>query len=324
MSENKAEQQDNQPEGAIIEDATAVEPESTEQVENNGADADISEELPDGTDATDDVAEAAITEDTQSAAGEQDETAKHLQQLSTLLHTNYEKTEQLANDVIALSGLTQETAVAVGELSLRTQKISDDIEQSADNLRASRLSNIISPVFLAISLVVLLILLISSFILASHHKRLQERLDKVSQMAISAVEQQNQKMAAFDANFEEQLGNQIKTVRDTVGKDSSRSKLNRLRQGNQERKLVRSSNGDWLLSGTKQELVTDQETIDALNAAFERSGRPLVPPKGMPPHSVATYLKADGRGGTELVVTKEAVAEAQPEKAEKPAVKKGK
>ncbi|CAH2032137.1 hypothetical protein [Trichlorobacter ammonificans] len=248
--------------------------------------------------------------------------AETLEQLTGLVRS----TEKKADDLMALlaemtrsqQAMAEEAAKSVTELSLIVQKVADDTEQTAGQLRTARVTSALSPWFLVLSLLALVLLLAGMGYLAMQQKRLQERQDKVSFIATEAAEIQEKKLAAFDKRFAELLGAEIKGVREAVGRESVKSKLNRLRNGATEQRIIRKSSGDWVLPGKKEELVTDQETIEALNQAFEKSGRQLVTPPSIPPHSVLSILKPDGKGGTELVVTRDAVPPQQPEKAAEP------
>lgn len=250
-----------------------------------------------------------------------EEQAEKLEQLAVLARLTDAKTGEVAAELAQVSQslreMAGETAKAAADLSLSLQKVADDTGQTAEQLRTARVTSALSPWFLVLSLLALVLLLAGMGYLAMQQKRLQQRQDKVSFIATEAAELQEKKLAAFDRHFAELLGAEIKGVREAAGRESVKSKLNRLRAGAAEQKLVRKSSGDWLLPGVKkEELVTDQETIEALNQAFERSGRQLAAPPGMPPHSVLVLLKPDGKGGTELVATRETVPVAQPEKTE--------
>jgi hypothetical protein len=82
--------------------------------------------------------------------------------------------------------------------------------------------------------------------------------------------------------------------------------LNKLRNGLAEKKLIRKENGDWFVYGKKsEENITDVEVIKALNLAYEKIGRSLIPPVPLPAHNALCILKADGKGGTQIVMTKD-------------------
>ena len=115
-------------------------------------------------------------------------------------------------------------------------------------------------------------------------------------------------MAAFDQHFADLVGTEIKHERETINKESILSKLNHLRGGAAEQRLLRKSNGDWLLpKGKTEELITDHDLIEQLNQMFEKSGRSLTAHPSLPPHKVVSILKPNGKGGTDLMVTKETV-----------------
>jgi hypothetical protein len=79
-----------------------------------------------------------------------------------------------------------------------------------------------------------------------------------------------------------------------------------LRNGLAEQQLYRKNNGDWFVVSGKNEVpVADPDIIQELNQAFVRSGRVLITPYLVPPHKVVSFLRPNGQGGTDIVVTKE-------------------
>ncbi len=83
-------------------------------------------------------------------------------------------------------------------------------------------------------------------------------------------------------------------------------KLNRLRNGLTEKKLIRKETGDWFVYTKKpEECITDADIIEALNSAYRRLGRPLSTKAPVPSHNSLCILKPDGKGGTEIVMTKD-------------------
>ncbi len=87
---------------------------------------------------------------------------------------------------------------------------------------------------------------------------------------------------------------------------SVRVKLNRLRNGVPEMKLIRKETGDWFVYTKKTlESISDVEIIEVLNQAYKKSGRQLTTNIPLPAHNALCLLKADGKGGTEVVMTKD-------------------
>lgn len=90
---------------------------------------------------------------------------------------------------------------------------------------------------------------------------------------------------------------------------SVQERVNRLRNGLAERRLIRKETGDWFVFNNKkaEECIVDAEVIDLLNNAYRKSGRPLTTSTPPPPHNSLCLLKPDGKGGTEVVMTKDFV-----------------
>jgi len=119
----------------------------------------------------------------------------------------------------------------------------------------------------------------------------------------------NQKqLVTYDKHFADLVGGELKKEREVNSKASVHERINRLRNGLAEQKLHRKNNGDWFLATGKSELsLSDPEVIEELNQAFIKSGKALTTPYLMPPHKVVIALRPNGKGGTEIVVTKDVV-----------------
>jgi hypothetical protein len=85
-------------------------------------------------------------------------------------------------------------------------------------------------------------------------------------------------------------------------------KLNKMRDGLAEKKLIRKESGDWFVYNKKgSESIADVEVIKALNEAYRKIGRSTTTNVPMPPHNALCLLKPDGKGGTLIIMTKEFV-----------------
>jgi hypothetical protein len=86
-------------------------------------------------------------------------------------------------------------------------------------------------------------------------------------------------------------------------------RLNKLRNGLPEKKLFRNETGDWFTYNKKgnNESISDIEVIQALNEAYIKIGRAISPGIPLPPIKALCLLKPDGKGGTQIVMTKEFV-----------------
>lgn len=223
-------------------------------------------------------------------------------------HEQLNRLEYVASTMFAMNERVTELSKAVSALSLELQKVSDETERTVTWAESVKITSALSRWFLIVTIVVLFALLGGMAYLAVNQHQLQQQQAKVSMVAANAVDAQEKRLEEFNKHFAELVGGEIKNEREAISKDSIMSKLNKLRGGVAEQRILRKSNGDWLIpSGKTEELVTDHDTIEALNQAFEKSGRSLVTPPSIPPHKVVSILKPDGKGGTAVVVTRETV-----------------
>lgn len=254
---------------------------------------------------------AEIEDDLQRAENEMNYLREQIRQDPTVLAAVQEqqnKLEYIATTAFDLSEKVAELSKTVAILSAQQQKVSEDTEQTAAWAASTKLVSPLSKTFLVLAILVLVALLGGVGYLAVNQVQLQQRQDKLTAVAMHSVEAQEKRMAAFDQHFADLVGTEIKHERETINKESILSKLNHLRGGAAEQRLLRKSNGDWLLpKGKTEELITDHDLIEQLNQMFEKSGRSLTTHPSLPPHKVVSILKPNGKGGTDLMVTKETV-----------------
>lgn len=256
-------------------------------------------------------ARAGIEDDLQRAENEMSYLREQIRQDPTVLAAVQEqqgKLEYIANTSFDLSEKFSELSKSVAILTAQLQKVSEETERTVNWSESTKLVSPLSKTFLILAIVTLVALLGGTGYLAVNQIQLQQRQDKVSHLATQAVETLSKRQAEFDKQFATLVGSEIKHEREAIAKESIQSKLNHLRGGAAEQRLLRKSSGDWLLpKGKTEELITDQDLIELLNQLFEKSGRSLAAHPSLPPHKVVTILKPNGKGGTELVVTKETV-----------------
>jgi len=298
------------------EESPVVEPEqSMEQAEDDDEDGD---ELPLGVtgEGIQSLSErfnarAEIEDDLQRAENEMNYLREQVRQDPTVLAAVQEqqsKLEYIATTSFDLSEKVAELSKSVAVLSVQLQKVSEETEQTVAWSASTKLVRPLSKTFLMLSIVVLVALLGGMGYLAVNQMQLQQRQDKLTSVTMHSVEAQEKRMAAFDQHFADLVGTEIKHERETINKESIQSKLNHLRGGAAEQRLLRKSNGDWLITkGKTEELITDHDLIEQLNQMFEKSGRSLTTHPSLPPHKVVSILKPNGKGGTDLMVTKETV-----------------
>lgn len=256
-------------------------------------------------------ARAGIEDDLQRAENEMSYLREQIRQDPTVLAAVQEqqgKLEYIANTSFDLSEKVSELSKSVAILTAQLQKVSEETERTVNWSESTKLVSPLSKTFLILAIVTLLALLGGTGYLAVNQIQLQQRQDKASHLVTQAVETLSKRQAEFDKQFATLVGSEIKHEREAIAKESIQSKLNHLRGGAAEQRLLRKSSGDWLLpKGKTEELITDQDLIELLNQLFEKSGRSLAAHPSLPPHKVVTILKPNGKGGTELVVTKETV-----------------
>ncbi len=218
------------------------------------------------------------------------------------------KLEYLTTTLFTMNERMSELSKGVAALSQELHKVSEETEQTVAMFGKAKVTSALSRWFLLTAIVLLLALLAGLSYLAVNQLQLQQRQDKLSLIATNAVEAQEKRMAAFDKHFADLIGSGIKSELEAHNREAGMGKLNRLRNGAAELRLLRKSTGDWLLPSAKhEELITDPDIVEALNQGFEKSGRTLLTPANTPPHKVVTLLKPDGKGGTAVVVTRETV-----------------
>jgi hypothetical protein len=256
-------------------------------------------------------ARAEIEDDLRKAEDEMTYLREQIRQDPTVLaavQDQQSKLEYIASTTFDVSEKVAELSRAVAVLTAQLQKVSEETERTVAWSESTRLVSPLSKTFLILAIVVLVALLGGMGYLTVSQMQLQQRQDKVSHLATQAVEAQTRRQAEFDKQFATLVGTEIKHERETINKESIQSKLNHLRGGAAEQRLLRKSSGDWLLpKGKTEELITDQNLIELLNQLFEKSGRSLTTHPSLPPHKVVSILKPNGKGGTDLIVTKETV-----------------
>jgi len=242
---------------------------------------------------------------------ETEESPSHLQSelladISATMEEQTDKLTRLSSALLAMDKRFTELSTSVTQLSQDLQKISEETGQTVSWTESVAITSSLSRLFLVLSIIMLAALLGGMGYLASNQYQLMQQQSNASQAAAAATELQVKRMAEFDKRFAELVGGAIKSERETINKESVAGKINKLRGGAAERRILRKSSGDWLIpNGKTEELITDPEIIEALNLAFEKSGRPLITPPSLPPHKTVCILKPNGKGGTEVILTRE-------------------
>lgn len=241
------------------------------------------------------------------------------------LQDSLDKTQYISSKIGAVSDDTDRLIKQVNSISINCELLTAEMESITANTNTK---NVLSKTFLTTSLATLILLVIFQiymFISLINTQRLQNAAGSSVLENISGL---NKKMAAYDKNLTRALENQIQKdhaqpAAATVEKGGHAipgnkevasanvtpvlEKLNKLRNGLPERKLIRKENGDWFTYNNKksEESISDTEVIEVLNQSYRRIGRTLSPTVPAPPHNALCILKPDGKGGTEVVMTKD-------------------
>lgn len=216
--------------------------------------------------------------------------------------------EYITKAVFTISEQVSELSKAVSFLSAEVQKVSDDTEYTVKWSDSTKLHKPISAVFIVVACLLLTALYAATGYLAKQHIQLQKRQDSLSELAVQAVENLHKRQAEFDNRFASLVGEELQKERAVISKESVHSKLNRLRHGASEFKLLRTHTGDWLVPKEKaEEVITDHDLITFLNQLYEKTGRSLAVHPSLPPHKVVVMLQPDGKGGTLMRITNNTV-----------------
>jgi hypothetical protein len=235
-----------------------------------------------------------------------------------------ENAEQISSKLDAVSSETTNLAGKVNEISLNHEIMSAELESLVSG---SGSKNVLSKSFLIIastSLFLLVVFQIYMFISLINVEKLQSASGPAIMASFSGL---NKKLTEYSANLPKvpapnapdphgqpqpaahgaESGHESPAPQHTAEAPASTplsEKLNRLRNGQAEKKLIRKETGDWFVYSKKaEECIADVEIIDALNQSYKKLGRPLATKAPVPSHNSLCILKPNGKGGTEIVMT---------------------
>jgi hypothetical protein len=247
-------------------------------------------------------------------------------------------TQNISSKIDTLSNDTDRLAKQVNGISINSELLAAEMESFTSS---SNTKNVLSKSFLIISSTALALLIMFQIYMFASQVKTQRLLNVTGLSVLQNISGLNKKMAAYDNHLTKALESQTqqehakpnpaaaeKNGHETLGNKEVASanvtpvleKLNRLRNGLPERKLIRKETGDWFVynNNKSEESISDLEVIEVLNQAYRRIGRSLTTKVPMPSNNALCILKPDGKGATEVVMTKEFV----PENDLKPEVKK--
>ena len=257
-------------------------------------------------------------------AGDQPASGYELKSILESLKETAAACQYISTKIDAVSNDTDGLIKQVNSISLNHELLAAEMESISSD---SNSKSMLSKTFLTISSAIVLLLVmfqIYMFVSLINTQRLQNAagssvLDKISGL--------NTKMADYDKNLTKALEKSAqqehaqpipaaaeKTAHDTGVKSESGpapvtpvlERLNKLRNGHPEKKLIRKETGDWFVYDKKNnECISDIEVIEALNQAYRKIGRSTSVTVPMPSHNALCILKPDGKGGTQVVMTKD-------------------
>jgi len=214
--------------------------------------------------------------------------------------------EQLLQELADLSGKVALLSTTTAAVTVTIQNISEETEHLVSWSESVKGVGSLSKLFQIATLLVLVLLLGGISWLAVRQYQANHHLHSAEAAVAEAIKIQQKQIMEYDKHFADLVGSEIKKEREASFRVSVQERLNRLRNGLAEQQLYRRNNGDWFAVNGKNEVhVADPDIIQELNQAFVRSGRVLITPYLVPPHKVVSFLRPNGQGGTEIVVTKE-------------------
>lgn len=262
--------------------------------------------------------------ESENAAAEQPDYGVELKIIQESLQDSLTNTQSISSKIDVLSSNTEGLVKQLNGLSLNYELLSAEMETISSD---SHSKSVLSKTFLIISsLIIALLVVFQLYMFTSLIKT--ERLQNVAGSAVMEnITSLNKKMAEYDKNLTKALEHPPQqehvqpnpAVAENNGHETTANKeaapanvtpvlekLNRLRNGLPEKKLIRKETGDWFVYSKKsEECISDVEIIESLNQAYIKFGRTTSPRIPMPAHKALCILKPDGKGGTQVVMTKE-------------------
>lgn len=237
------------------------------------------------------------------------------------LQDSVANTQALSAKIDAVSNSTDGLVKQLNGLALNYELLTAEMEIISTDAHSK---SVLSKTFLVISsLIIALLVVFQIYMFTSLIKT--ERLQNASGATVlENITGLNNKMAAYDKNLTKalevppqqeaaqahpeaaEMAGNMETA--PVNPTPVLEKLNKLRNGLPEKKLIRKESGDWFVYNKKSdECVSDVDIVGALNDSYVKIGRTLTPTIPMPQHKALCILKPDGKGGTKVDMTKEFV-----------------
>jgi hypothetical protein len=255
------------------------------------------------------------------------------------LQDSLTNTQDISSKIDALSDDTDRLAKQVNGISINSELLAAEMESFTSSVNTK---NMLSKSFLIISSTALALLIMFQIYMFAAQVKTQRVLNVTGSSVLQNISGLNKKIAIYDNHLTKALESQTqqehakpnpaaaeKNGHETPGNIEAAAapvtpvleKLNRLRNGLPERKLIRKETGDWFVynNNKSEESISDLEVIEVLNQAYRRIGRSLTTKVPMPSNNALCILKPDGKGATEVVMTNDFLPtnDAKPEQRKK-------
>ena len=272
----------------------------------------------------DDLIAAAIIPAPESVRVEYIDYGPELKTIQESLQESLATTQSLSAKIDEVSKNTDGFVKQLNGLSLNYELLTAEMETISSDSHAK---SFLSKTFLIISSVIIALLVIFQIYMFTSLIKTERLQNAAGSSVMENITSLNKKMAAYDKNLTKALesapsqehaqphpvavengGHEVAAHKeaDAVNVTPVLEKLNKLRNGLPEKKLVRKETGDWFVYGKKnEECISDVEVVESLNQAYRKIGRTTSPGFPMPAHNALCILKPDGKGGTQVVMTKD-------------------
>jgi hypothetical protein len=301
-----------------VPDEAATSPDGNEAGESAFA-ADSADDLPDSRvlPVEEDAESAAAVEHSASGGG-WEIILESLQ--DSLAHTH----QDLSSKIEAVSNDTGGLIKQVNNVTSMYEMLASEMESISSGANTK---NILSKTFLVVSSLIVALLVVFQVYMFVSLVKIQKSQNVTGASVLQNMSSLNKKMAAYDKNLTkvlekpaqpeplppsaapaEKADHETHEIKEVAPATASLlpEKLNKLRNGLPEKKLLRKDTGDWYVFGKKSEgLISDAEVIEALNQAYTKYSRTLWPNIPLESQKTQCILRPNGKGGTEIFMSRE-------------------
>ena len=290
----------------------------------------------------DSLQEAVMEIDRGNVMGEQPLNGSEMQKVLNILNESLADTHYISAKIDTVSNDSERLTTQINSISVNYELLAAELEIISSNTSGKKT---LSKTVLAIAILLLTTLVLFQVYMFVTLITIQREQNTAGSAVLTNITTLNKKLADYDKNLTKALQQQVHQEEQphpappsgekgdehgahapsaapaaTGGEHGAHptvaaaaapviplaEKLNRLRNGQPEKQLVRKESGDWFIYSKKsEECVADPEVIEALNAAYRRIGRSLSPKVPLPAHKALCLLKPDGKGGSQIIMTKD-------------------